>query len=76
MTDAPKCKSWFGHKFEARYSLGPARSLSETELFWLMGYDRLPAIKASRRQTYECDVCVRCGHVVQPPPEISGTTRA
>ncbi len=65
MTDVPKCKSWMGHKFEARYSSAPV--LADWPAFEAEGHAAIVAQVALRtRQTYECDVCVRCGHVVQP----------
>jgi hypothetical protein len=67
VTAVPKCTSWRGHKFEARYSSRPGRMPSPEQLFWV-GYSlQLDVVNASRIQTYECDVCVRCGHVVQQP---------
>lgn len=62
----PKCTSWRGHKFEARYSTQPMNLLPRQmdELFWL-GYDDRKRLTQPKR-TYECDVCIRCGHVVQP----------
>jgi hypothetical protein len=60
-----KCTSWLGHKFEARYSSRPTTLASPKmqELFWLSMDDRKRLTQPIR--TYECDVCTRCGHVVQ-----------
>lgn len=69
MSDVPKCKSWLGHKFEARYSKGPARVPTDEEAFWPSVFDQVSMAESRRTITYECDVCVRCGHVVQPPVE-------
>lgn len=63
----PKCTSWRGHKFEARYSTGPGRKLTEPEMWHAWPYDLTTLSEKTRRKTYECDVCVRCGHVVQKP---------
>lgn len=54
----PKCTSWLGHKFEARYSEKmPDQSLEFEKA-------TVAAIKAFKTITYECDICVRCGHVI------------
>jgi hypothetical protein len=58
------CTSWWGHKFEARYSYEPGRSLSANELFWTPYEQRRAAILATQKRTYEGDVCIRCGCVV------------
>lgn len=64
MSEIPKCPSWLGHKFIARYSTGKP-TLEESRLIWIYGSDRrLQALRDSRPQTYEGDVCVRCGCVV------------
>lgn len=64
MTDTPKCSSWLGHKFEARYSnQNPAliKLLDNA----VGGLELHPfAMKAMREETYECDICVRCGFKV------------
>ena len=62
-----KCTSWLGHRFEPRYSTTPKNLLPKDmgELFWLDWRDRERLTQPTR--TYECDVCVRCGHVVQQP---------
>ena len=60
-----KCTSWRGHRFEARYSTRPIVLPAQKmqELLWL-SMDDLKRLTEPVR-TYECDVCVRCGHVVQ-----------
>lgn len=68
MSDVPKCKSWLGHKFEARYSTtNPSllRLIERSSSVELHPY----AITKMREETYECDVCVRCGQVVRPQVE-------
>lgn len=65
---APKCTSWLGHKFKARYSVAPGRRLSEQELFWTPYTHRLAAIEATVKRTYVGDVCTRCGCIVNSPP--------
>jgi hypothetical protein len=66
MSDMPKCTSWLGHKFEGRYSLGaPVKQMDE---HWLaiQGTVAIPRIiDASKPKTYERDVCVRCGAVIE-----------
>lgn len=61
---APKCTSWLGHKFVARYSTKPGKLTPAQlkELFWLGTLERKYAMSSER--IYECDVCVRCGHVI------------
>lgn len=63
----PKCTSWRGHKFEARYSLTAAPALTQQETLFGWSFDYAAMLEQKRKKTYECDVCVRCGHVVQPP---------
>lgn len=59
-----KCTSWLGHKFEARYSTSAAKLTQGQmdELFWL-GSDAKRRLSSPTR-TYEGDVCVRCGALV------------
>lgn len=66
---APKCTSWLGHHFVARYSTSPRNLLPKQmeELFWLGHTERVQLTRPQR--TYECDVCARCGHVVQLPQD-------
>lgn len=64
MGKLPKCTSWLGHRFMPRYSTTPVR-MTETmlqALFWAAYSDRRNL--TAPRKTYECDICVRCGHVV------------
>lgn len=65
MNSIPKCTSWRGHKFVARYSIGGARRLTSDELLWIPVLDRVDAMEATRTKTYERDICVRCGHVIE-----------
>lgn len=63
----PKCTSWLGHKFKARYSTGPANPNAYD------GYqgDAVALIelaKTSQTVTYERDICVRCGITVEKKP--------
>jgi hypothetical protein len=64
---APKCTSWLGHKFEARFDIGAKVGgpveYEGSALFVL----ELEKLKQSR--TYVHDICVRCGHVVQRPSD-------
>lgn len=54
----PKCTSWRGHKFEGRYSEKmPEQGFKGNQLF-------PEHIRALKTITYECDICVRCGHVI------------
>lgn len=61
----PRCTSWFGHKFEPRYSKTAAPLLTQDELLFAWSHDYALMQEKKRKVTYECDVCVRCGHVVQ-----------
>ncbi len=63
MTDHPKCARW-GHRFEARYSKGPAVVPPGTPLSIVV--DSLADIyERFRPVTYERDICVRCGVTVE-----------
>lgn len=60
----PKCTSRWGHKFEGRYSMGAA--VLPPDLKVSIAVDSLTGIYAQfRQQTYERDVCVRCGATVE-----------
>ncbi len=62
----PKCTSWLGHKFEARYSLTPP-TLTKVG----PGEDArgtIMVIESLTRREYEGDICTRCGCVVNRPP--------
>jgi hypothetical protein len=62
--DVPKCKSWMGHKFEGRYSLGAA--VIPPDLKVSIAVDSLTGIYSQfRTQTYVHDICVRCGYVIE-----------
>ena len=62
MAETPKCSSWLGHKFEARYSItNPAlRELiaraAKIDTFYP---------ESMQDKEYVCDICTRCGHVVE-----------
>lgn len=56
----PKCTSWLGHHFEARYSKGSAKA-GEYEGNAIAVIE---LAERSRTVTYEGDVCTRCGCVV------------
>ncbi len=60
----PKCTSWLGHRFEGRYSSEPVEGS-----FPAMKAEGKIAIEAQVRMrctyTYERDICVRCGHVIE-----------
>lgn len=65
IVSAPKCTSWLGHKFEARYSTEPP---AEDVLAGLEGNAALVVnelLKTMSKRTYEADICVRCGFVVE-----------
>jgi hypothetical protein len=61
----PKCTHRLGHKFEGRYSVRPGKMPSSEELFWTGYSTSTQLIKAAVVKTYERDVCVRCGHVIE-----------
>jgi hypothetical protein len=70
----PKCSSWRGHKFEARYSLetgAPAEPLTFEKIgvasITEYTFSELFEINARQAETktYERDICVRCGHVIE-----------
>lgn len=67
MGDVPKCTSWLGHRFEARYSVSnPAlEALIRTS-------DKIDVggttIVAMQNKTYVLDICTRCGCVVDHSP--------
>lgn len=62
---APMCTSWLGHRFKARYSLGAA--VLPADLKVSIAVDSLASIyERFREVTYIHDICVRCGHVIEP----------
>lgn len=64
MTDIAKCTSWLGHKFEGRYSASPA--VLPPGLKVSIAVDSLSSIyERFRQMTYERDVCVRCGAIIE-----------
>lgn len=58
---SPKCTSWLGHKYEGRYSEEIPGGFEAKRI-------TTTAIVALRSKTYERDICVRCGHVVEKKP--------
>lgn len=59
-----KCTSRFGHKFQGRYSSGPAALPPDLKVSVLV--DSLAGIYSQFRPvTYERDICVRCGVTVE-----------
>lgn len=73
MSDVPKCTSIWGHKFEARYSKGPAVGHGKISLGYAESEAVCDVLEAYRQVTYEADICVRCGHVVERKPTQSST---
>ena len=70
MTETPKCTSWLGHKFRPRYSKSPAVGHGKLSLGWADAEAVALVLDGYRTITYVCDICVRCGHVIeQKPPE-------
>jgi len=61
---APKCTSWLGHNFKARYStkLPSFAGCKDPD-----GAAVIAIIEHAEDKTYEGDVCTRCGHVVNRP---------
>ena len=71
MPDVPKCTSWHGgHKFEARYSRGPAPDLSPAHIEAIGAYLSYTSEQnlTAGPKVYELDICVRCGFVVEKKP--------
>ena len=64
------CVGWvgkvFGHRFEARYSLGEPGPL-KAEGCWPDQYERI--LTATKAKTYNGDICVRCGLLAHPLKE-------
>lgn len=63
----PKCTSWLGHKFVARYSTKPhvMTPAQIDQMFWLGSEDRRRMTRPI--ETYERDICVRCGCTLERP---------
>jgi len=63
MSAVGKCTSWLGHRFVPRYSSRPPNlSVQQIDkIWWQMGAERAALTRPV--ETYECDVCVRCGAV-------------
>ncbi len=62
-----KCTSWLGHKFEPRYTFTVSPD-HELKLGPMRGYGSVSAediIRSFQSKTYERDVCVRCGEVIE-----------
>lgn len=54
----------FGHKFRARFNRAALGDITKN-LFAMMPWQRtVEALNAHAEQTYQCDVCERCGAVV------------
>lgn len=69
---APKCTSWLGHWFSARYSYGPA-VIPEGGIPYSPAVDELGDIlERIKSRSYVHDICIRCGHVVPPSPSHTG----
>ena len=71
MSTVPKCTSWRGHKFEGRYDKGPvAGNYNVTG-----GSERHVEAMAERMRSisYVRDICVRCGHTIEPHVEITNS---
>ena len=62
----PKCTSWLGHKYEGRYSQTASTSWPKFDTNSKEMAREL--LNATRDKTYERDICVRCGHVVEKKP--------
>jgi hypothetical protein len=60
--EAGKCTSWFGHKFESRYSSEPSRALAGLSAENVSSEDMVNLLT---KKTYERDICVRCGATVE-----------
>lgn len=59
----PKCTSWLGHRYEARYSKTPSTGWPK---FNAEGKGMAELIlDATRTVTYERDICIRCGHTIE-----------
>lgn len=65
----PKCTSWLGHRFLARYSTQPFKT-SNAEL------QALALVNKDIVKTYERDVCTRCGATIEKYVETSATPEA
>jgi hypothetical protein len=64
MTDCPRFGKWFGCRFEARYDLGPP----DLTAYKTVSAMSRGALEMHRRQTYVCDICVRCGATIERNP--------
>ncbi len=70
----PKCTSWRGHKFEARYSTETAQP-NQPLTFAQIGVERMSEYtfselfevnaRQSEKRTYVHDICTRCGFQVK-----------
>lgn len=68
----PKCQSFWGHKFEARFSYTPrsgAVTEGRFETSGMMVSDMERILRRNQTKTYHGDVCVRCGAVVNDTPQ-------
>jgi hypothetical protein len=75
MGEVAKCTSWRGHKFEGRYTKGPATIPSLLKVSIVV--DSLASIyERFRPVTYERDICVRCGATVEKQTTKPAETQA
>lgn len=51
-----------GHKFEARYSYSEPKQ--DVKISNSSAEDIVNMLEATKSKTYKCDVCVRCGEVI------------
>jgi hypothetical protein len=63
MSAETKCLSWLGHKFQPRYSKSPPPD-GVLDGIKTNVYGGEMILKAYTGETYEGDICVRCGAVV------------
>jgi hypothetical protein len=60
----PECKSWMGHKFEGRFSYESPGDL-KLDGFRGTSAQYKTMVRALQNETYERDICVRCGYVIE-----------
>lgn len=64
METMQKCRSWLGHRYRARWDTRPG--IGRINIEGNTTADALArVIEAYRIETYICDVCTRCGHVIK-----------
>lgn len=75
MSGTPKCTSWRGHKFEGRYSSEPKGE--GWPAFNAQGTAAIEGwVRLTTKQTYERDICVRCGATVEKNSAPTAETQA